>query len=865
MVESSAPSRTVVSSRLPIPADPLLARDHLVARLRQLPAAGVALVVSPVGFGATSLLAMAAREHAGPLIWLTARGAVGDGATEFWRRLAAELQDAGAPFASAPSATPPSPQPQVLELAGAAPMGEPDVLLVLDDVPRDDTLDGRLQRLLDELPAAVRVWVSTRTEPRWDTAGWVASGRLLVLDRPALTLSSEESDEFVRALAPALAPDRRSALVDAAGGRIGALRAGLSAASAEPGIDPAAWLLGPGLDLLFRRAIADLDPADRDLLVTCSVLDRISADACRALTGRADGAERLGALAEHLLVLREHSAGRTVYKVDPLLREYLRRLLAERGRGAARDAHRAAGLWLAEQGDAEAAITHLLDCGEVSRARDVLASHVRHLLDHGQFDRVRLWYRQAPELAVPDQHLHLLGAAWSELLSGDIAAARPHLVELEGAADAGMRTPASGGAEAEAGAAEWLAAEALYLRAYLESWEGHTGRALEHVRRYRALIGEEWSRTAHQAAVFLEVRLQLWHDDEQAARALMLAVSSRPGTLQFFRGVALPSLEALLAERDGRAHRAAFLAASALHAVESSGRIGAADDLDALLARALAEVDLGQPARAVADIARLEQVAVRIQDVPYQVLAASARARVAAVSGSWADAEESFDQARRVLAEHGAAPPLARLLEVARTEAAFLCGERAAARRALAQLPPGRSRDRLAIRVLSMGGGLKEADVVRQIQRARPQAPGVAVDARMLMAALTAQSRPAEAEMHLRQAASIAHEIGYLTALRGRSEEVLLLADRLAPRDRAVAALTGQALQPLSAQPRATVPLSRGELALLDHLATTRGNRELATELGISANTLKTRLRRLYRKLGVHDREGALRATAPRS
>jgi ATP/maltotriose-dependent transcriptional regulator MalT len=206
MVESIASSRTVATTRLPIPADPLLARDHLVARLRQLPAAGVALVVSPVGFGATSLLAMAAREHAGPLIWLSARAAVGDGATEFWRRLAAELQDAGAPFVSAPAGTPPSHQPQVLEPAGAAPMGEPDVLLVLDDVPRDDTLDGRLQRLLDELPNAVRVWVSTRTEPPWDTAGWVASGRLLVLDRPALTLSSEESDEYVLALAPALAP-----------------------------------------------------------------------------------------------------------------------------------------------------------------------------------------------------------------------------------------------------------------------------------------------------------------------------------------------------------------------------------------------------------------------------------------------------------------------------------------------------------------------------------------------------------------------------------------------------------------------------------------------------------------------------------
>jgi ATP/maltotriose-dependent transcriptional regulator MalT len=135
----------------------------------------------------------------------------------------------------------------------------------------------------------------------------------------------------------------------------------------------------------------------------------------------------------------------------------------------------------------------------------------------------------------------------------------------------------------------------------------------------------------------------------------------------------------------------------------------------------------------------------------------------------------------------------------------------------------------------------------------------------MLMAALAARTRPPEAELHLRKAASIAQEIGFRTALRGRSEEVQVLAERLAPSDRAVAALTVDALEPVAAERRLPTPLSRGELDLIERLATARGNRELAADLGISTNTLKTRLRRLYRKLGVHDREGAVRVTAPRS
>ena len=48
------------------------------------------------------------------------------------------------------------------------------------------------------------------------------------------------------------------------------------------------------------------------------------------------------------------------------------------------------------------------------------------------------------------------------------------------------------------------------------------------------------------------------------------------------------------------------------------------------------------------------------------------------------------------------------------------------------------------------------------------------------MAAVTAASRPAEAQMHLSAAATIAYELGMLRALSGRSEEVVVLADRVA-------------------------------------------------------------------------------------
>lgn len=63
-------------------------------------------------------------------------------------------------------------------------------------------------------------------------------------------------------------------------------------------------------------------------------------------------------------------------------------------------------------------------------------------------------------------------------------------------------------------------------------------------------------------------------------------------------------------------------------------------------------------------------------------------------------------------------------------------------------------------------------------------------------------------------------------------------------------------------QPR--IALSPGELQLLALLQSHMTGVEIAAHLGITMNTLKTRLRRLYRKLGVTSRPAATEAARRR-
>jgi LuxR family maltose regulon positive regulatory protein len=67
----------------------------------------------------------------------------------------------------------------------------------------------------------------------------------------------------------------------------------------------------------------------------------------------------------------------------------------------------------------------------------------------------------------------------------------------------------------------------------------------------------------------------------------------------------------------------------------------------------------------------------------------------------------------------------------------------------------------------------------------------------------------------------------------------------------------------LGASPRLIEPLSQGEIWVLRYLPTNLSAREIARELAVSLNTVRTHMRHIFTKLGVHRRtEAVARARA---
>ncbi len=181
------------------------------------------------------------------------------------------------------------------------------------------------------------------------------------------------------------------------------------------------------LDYFDAEVLTGLDEEQRDLLVRCSVLERLSGplcDAVRATTGSAAVLDRLDRA--DLFVT---SVGDRWYRCHRLFRDVLRRELDARDPDAASELLGRAADWFLAQGRIEEAVAHRMAGGDDAGALDLLRAHGRWFLDHGAM-AVLLRLGERLVAATPDPYL-CLTLAFAAGLSGQSEQARGWLELLE--------------------------------------------------------------------------------------------------------------------------------------------------------------------------------------------------------------------------------------------------------------------------------------------------------------------------------------------------------------------------------------------------------------------------------------------------
>ncbi|HTT88897.1 MAG TPA: LuxR C-terminal-related transcriptional regulator [Acidimicrobiales bacterium] len=253
-------------------------------------------------------------------------------------------------------------------------------VLVIDDF---HLTGGRgadtLALLLEYWPASLQLVVASRVDPRLRLARMRANGELVEVRDRDLSFSMEETKLFLSAFGVRMSEGDLALVYERSEGWAVGLQ--MAAISIH---DSAGAVEAVGLIELNRHTIAGyfLDevlyrqpPEVVDFMLTTSVLDELSAPLCNALRGEGSAALLELLYGSHLFLTLVDQLGPT-YRYHHLIKQVLRAELHLRYPGRERQLHAAAAGYLRDTGEIGPAARHLLAAGEPAAAFNLLSERV---------------------------------------------------------------------------------------------------------------------------------------------------------------------------------------------------------------------------------------------------------------------------------------------------------------------------------------------------------------------------------------------------------------------------------------------------------------------------------------------------------
>ena len=392
-------------------------RKRLHDVLRQGCTLPLTLVVAPAGWGKSTIVADWLAHDDVTAGWVSLDGGDND-PKRFWRYLLLAAGQAGSAAGTAALRRLDAAGSDVLrdvlpafvnELASA----ETPLVLVLDDyhLVTSAGVHTTVATLLDRSPPQLHLILITRADPPLPLSRLRVRGDMVELRAEDLRFSAGEAVEFFSSrLGPLLSEQDVLRLLArtegwAAGLQLAALRLRDRADPADfiERLTGADWHI---VNYLGEEVLASQPPVVREFLLVTSVLNRMCAPLCDALTERADGAELISEIYRANLFLvpldDEHRWFRYHHLFGGLLRHELARTTLDRPSVL----HQRAARWYADHGDAAEAIGHAIASGDETLSGRLVAAHWRQPFNAGQLETVRMWLDALPaELVATDASL----------------------------------------------------------------------------------------------------------------------------------------------------------------------------------------------------------------------------------------------------------------------------------------------------------------------------------------------------------------------------------------------------------------------------------------------------------------------------
>ncbi|MEV5026787.1 LuxR C-terminal-related transcriptional regulator [Paenibacillus sp. LPE1-1-1.1] len=434
----------ILSTKLyiPTPRTKIVQRPYLIERMNEGLDRKLTLISASAGFGKTTLVSEWAAGCERPIAWLSLDEGDND-LLRFLTHLIAALQTIAENIGGGVVSALNSPQPPLNESALTILINDISALphkfvLVLDDYHVIDAkpIDDAIIFILEHLPPQMHLVISTRENPQLPLGRLRARGELTELRATDLRFTPGEAAAFLnQVMGFGLTHDEITVLETRTEGWIAGLQ--LAALSMRGREDIPAFIRAFAgenryiVDYLVEEVLQRQPGHVRSFLLQTSILDRLHGPLCDAVTGQEEGSIQLDALERGNFFVVPLDDKRRWYRYHHLFAEVLSAHLRADQPNQVAELHRRASMWYEQHGSTTDAIRHALAAEDFARVAALVELAMPAMQRSRQEAAVLGWLKELPYELVRCRPVLSVGHAWALLAGNELDTVEEKLRDAE--------------------------------------------------------------------------------------------------------------------------------------------------------------------------------------------------------------------------------------------------------------------------------------------------------------------------------------------------------------------------------------------------------------------------------------------------
>ena len=424
------------------PARPeLVTRSRLIEQLNHNLHRKLTLISAPAGFGKTTLvtdwLQSQGDDASSPfcVCWLSLDESDNDAVRFLVYLISAlnriqglETEIGASALQLLQSPQPPPPQTILIAMINEIALVTNKIVLIMDDYHLIDSqkVHESLNFLLENLPPQMHLVIATREDPPIQISRLRARGQLNELRALDLRFTGKETAVLLnQVMGLNLSAEDIAALETRTEGWIAGLQ--LASISMQGHDDVTSFIQAFSgsdrlvLDYLIEEVINQQPDDVQNFLLQTAILNRFSGSLCNAVTMQINGQAMLEMLEHTNLFVIPLDNERNWYRYHHLFADLLHQRLRHVNPEQVSTLHQRASKWYENDGDADKAFHHALAAGDPERAANIIEPICMIMITDSRLSRLRSWLLKLPDVLIAARPWLCVSGAWANLLTGNLS------------------------------------------------------------------------------------------------------------------------------------------------------------------------------------------------------------------------------------------------------------------------------------------------------------------------------------------------------------------------------------------------------------------------------------------------------------